>query len=91
MVGLACGGLVPAGSGHRSFVSLRMTARTRMTAVFNDDRRGSALEQMVSCERGGMERNEGRNERSGVQDKRAARTQKGGGKSVTNCEAKRST
>jgi hypothetical protein len=38
-----------------------------------------------------MERNEGRNERSGVQDKRAARTQEGGGKSVTNCGVKRST
>ena len=46
---------------------------------------------LMSYERGGMERNEGRNERSGVQDKRAARTQEGGGKSVTNCEAQRST
>jgi hypothetical protein len=44
---------------------------------------------MMSYERGGMERNEGRNERSGVQDKRAARTQEGGGKSVTNCPALR--
>ena len=44
-----------------------------------------------SYERGGMERNEGRNERSGVQDKRAARTQEGGGKSVTNCGAPRTS
>ena len=69
----------------------------RMTAVFQQDDSNVHLpampshEAMMSYERGGMERNEGRNERSGVQDKRAARTQEGGGKSVTNCGVKRST
>ena len=50
-----------------------------------------ALKQGAWLRTGVMERNEGRNERSGIQDTGAARTKEGGGKSVTNCEAQRST
>jgi hypothetical protein len=47
--------------------------------------------QNVLLRTGAMERNGGRNERNGIQDTEAARRQEGGGKSVTNCGAQRST
>ena len=50
-----------------------------------------ALKQTAWLRTGVMKRNEGRNERSDIQDTGAARTQEGGGKSVTNCVAQRST
>jgi hypothetical protein len=50
------------------------------------------LEAWLSYERNAMERNAGKNERSGVMDTVAARTQAvGEARSVTNCVAQRST